>query len=180
MTLPSARIDDPVVGDGDPVRVAGQILENMLWATERWLGIDDPVLAKQGTEKGAEGFVLRQWFEPAGQAELAPSEGALEAGDELAAKHAAEDLHWQEEGIAWMDPALVVGRQTAGGDHAVDVRMMQEILPPGVEHAEKADVGAEMFGIGGDLQQRGGAGAEQEAVETFLFCNASARVDGEA
>jgi hypothetical protein len=79
-------------------------------------------------------------------------EGSLEPGDELAAKHAAEDLHWQEEGIAWMDPSLVVCRQTSGRDHTVDVRMMEEILPPGVEHAEQADVSAEVFGIGGNLQ----------------------------
>jgi hypothetical protein len=31
-------------------------------------------------------------------------------------------------------PALVIGRETAGGDHAVDVRVMLEILSPGVEH----------------------------------------------
>jgi len=49
-----------------------------------------------------------------------------------------------------------------------DVRMMQEILSPGVEHVEKADPGAEVLGIGGDLQQRGGAGAEQQAVENPL------------
>jgi hypothetical protein len=30
------------------------------------------------------------------------------------------------------------------------VRVMQEILPPGVQNAEEADGGAEMFGIGGD------------------------------
>jgi len=30
------------------------------------------------------------------------------------------------------------------------VRVMQEIRPPSVEDAEKADLGAQMFGIGGD------------------------------
>jgi hypothetical protein len=40
--------------------------------------------------------------------------------DKLPAKHATEDLHRQEE--AGLDPALVIGRQAAGGD-AVPVRM---------------------------------------------------------
>jgi hypothetical protein len=35
-----------------------------------------------------------------------------------------------------------------------------------VEDAEEADLGAEVLGIGGDLQKRGGAGAEQESVKT--------------
>src|SRR5215471_4531013 len=48
------------------------------------------------------------------------------------------------------------------------VRMMQQVLSPGVQHAEKADLGAEMSGIGGDFQQCGGTGAEQEAVEQLL------------
>jgi hypothetical protein len=28
--------------------------------------------------------------------------------------------------------------------------MKKQILPPGVKHGEKADLGAEMFGIGGN------------------------------
>ena len=40
-----------------------------------------------------------------------------------------------------------------------------QVLSPGVQHAEEADLGAEMLGVGGDLQQRRGAGAEQQIVE---------------
>ena len=60
--LAVAEIDNAMVRDGDPVRVAGQVLEYMLWATERPLGIDDPILPKQSTEEGAESLLLRQWF----------------------------------------------------------------------------------------------------------------------
>ena len=74
-----------------------------------------------------------------------------------------------------MDPALVIGRQTAGRDHAVDMRMMLEILSPGVQHAEEADLCAEMLRIGGDLQQRGGAGAEQEVVDDLLVLQGQPR-----
>jgi len=48
------------------------------------------------------------------------------------------------------------------------MRMVQEVLAPSVEHAEEADVGAEVLGICGNLQKTGGAGAEQETIEDLL------------
>ena len=42
----------------------------------------------------------------------------------------------------------------------MDMRMVLQILPPGVEHAEEADLRTKVLGIGRDLQQGGGAGAE--------------------
>ena len=50
---------------------------------------------------------------------------------------------------------------------------MLEILSPSVEHAEEADLCAKVLWIGGDLQEGGGAGAEQEIVNDLLFCRAS-------
>ena len=43
-----------------------------------------------------------------------------------------------------------------------------QVLSPGVQHAEEADVGAEMLRVGGDLQQGFGAGAEQQVVDGLL------------
>jgi len=40
------------------------------------------------------------------------------------------------------DPTLMVERQTAGGNDAVDVRMVLHFLSPGMEHAEEADLSA--------------------------------------
>jgi hypothetical protein len=50
---------------------------------------------------------------------------------------------------------------------------MEEILSPSVEHAQEADFGAQMLGIGGDLQESGGTSAEQEIVPVFLLCSVS-------
>jgi hypothetical protein len=52
----------------------------------------------------------------------------------------------------------VVGRYAARGDDAVDMRMMLQALSPGVQHAEEADFGAEVFRIGGVFDQGFGAG----------------------
>jgi hypothetical protein len=36
-----------MVGDGDAVRIAGEIVQNMLRTAEGWLDIDDPVLLEE-------------------------------------------------------------------------------------------------------------------------------------
>jgi hypothetical protein len=49
------------------------------------------------------------------------------------------------------------------------VRVLEKILAPGVEHTQKAEVSAEMPGVGSDLQQRLGAGTEQEVVDDLFI-----------
>src|SRR4030095_14620420 len=43
--------------------------------------------------------------------------------------------------------------------------VMEQILAPGVKDAEKADFGAQMFGIGGDSAQRLRRGLKENAVD---------------
>ena len=43
--------------------------------------------------------------------------------------------------------------------------MGEQVLAPGVENAEDADLRAQVLGVGGDFQQGGGAGGEQEMVK---------------
>ncbi|MBB4276686.1 hypothetical protein GGE12_004483 [Rhizobium mongolense] len=50
----------------------------------------------------------------------------------------------------------------------MQVGMVQQILPPGVQYGEEADLGAEMLGVGGDGAQRLGGGAEEQAVDERL------------
>ena len=38
------HMDEPPVGDGDPVRVASQVFEDLLGAPKGALGMDDPML----------------------------------------------------------------------------------------------------------------------------------------
>ena len=52
-----------MVGDGDAVRIAGEIVQNMLRTGEGWLGIDDPVLAKELSEKMAKATWLSETLE---------------------------------------------------------------------------------------------------------------------
>lgn len=126
--LAVGELNQPVIGDSHPMRVAGQIMENVLRPAERRLGIDDPVLTEQGSQEGTEGPILRQCFEGTWQAEIALLVGSLESCNELAAEDTAQDLDRQEERIAGTHPALVIGRETASGDYAMNVRMVAPTL----------------------------------------------------
>src|SRR6266550_5653512 len=49
---------------------------------------------------------------------------SLESGDKLAAEDTAEHFDGKEERAAGGDPAAVLWSEAAGGQHAVDMRMM--------------------------------------------------------
>lgn len=50
----------------------------------------------------------------------------------------------------------------------MQVRVRLQPLPPGVQHREEADLGAEVAGIGGDPPQRLGGGLEEQAIDGTL------------
>ena len=77
---------------------------------------------------------------------------ALQPEEELVAKDAAEHRNGQQEARMGMDPALVVGGESAGGDDTVDMRVEQGVGTPAVQDGEETDLGAEAFWIGCDLQ----------------------------
>ena len=105
-----------------------------------------------------------------GTVELEPvgSEAFLERGEHLAAKQVREDPDREEEIVAAGNPGGRVRCQPAAGDDAVDMRMMQQRLAPGVQHGDEADVSAEMLGVGGDGPEGSGGGSEQGAIDFAL------------
>ncbi len=58
--------------------------------------------------------------------------------------------------------------QSAGGHYAMGMRVMFEFLIPGVEHAEEADLGTEMFGIASDFEEGFSTALPQEIVQDLL------------
>ena len=62
---------------------------------------------------------------------------------------------------------MIEGEPT-GRDEAMQVRMVAQVLAPGMEYGEYSDACAEMAWISGDLQQGLGGGAKQQVVEQVL------------
>ena len=85
------------------------------------------------------------------ETQFAVSEETLQPRNELAAEHFAEHSYGQKEPGGCMDPMRSIRRDTTCRNDTVDVRMMLQILSPGVQHAEKADLSSEVFRISGDL-----------------------------
>src|SRR3989441_5400787 len=59
----------------------------------------------------------------------------------------------------------MIGRESARRNSAVDVGMQKQVLSPGVQDADHADLCAQVFAIDSDLQQGLRAGGEQQVVE---------------
>src|SRR5262249_37523462 len=97
----------------------------------------------------------------AGQAQTFLSKGILQSLNELAAEDDLEHIPGQEKSVRPLDPACAAGREPTGRNDAMNVRMKQQVLPPGMQNAEEADLRAKMLRIGGDLDEGFGDCAEQ-------------------
>ena len=113
-----------MVGDGDAMRVARQIMQHMLRATEGRLGIHHPVLLIKSTQEEGEMLLFMKRHALAEEAQLMAGKEAPQSGEELAAEDAAEHLDRQKEAGTGSDPARVVRRESATRHYAVDVRML--------------------------------------------------------
>ncbi len=89
--------DEAMVGDGDAVGVAGEVVEDVFGSTEGRLGVDDPVPGEELPEETSEAFRCGEFLERAVELELVPKQKLLEFGGELAAEDPAENTNRQEE-----------------------------------------------------------------------------------
>lgn len=87
------EVYEPVIGDGNAMGIPGQIVKNVLRATERRLSVHDPVLPKERTKKGTECRLLRKGLKTAWKDQLPFQKRSLQSCRELAAKDPTEHLH---------------------------------------------------------------------------------------
>ena len=109
------HVEEPVVRDGDAMRIAADIVQDLRRAGKGRLGVDDPLVSVELIAKLCK--ALREEHHGAGGACL----GQRRA--ELAAKDGAQGPHREEEAGISLDPALPVGGKRASRDDAVDMEM---------------------------------------------------------
>ena len=68
---------DASVGDGDPMGVAGEVLEHLLGTAERWFGVDDPLFVPYGLEPAVPCLGMGELKELSVKFELLSLESAL-------------------------------------------------------------------------------------------------------
>ena len=154
-----------MVGDGDAVSVASQIVENVLRPTEGRLRIDDPLLGEELAQELLEALGRCKLLKCAMELELVVKQELLESSGELAAEEAAENPDGQEEAWRSGDPSGAIEGKTAGRDHAVHMRMVLQVLSPRMQHAEQANIGPEVLRVASHFEQRCGAGAKEQIVK---------------
>jgi hypothetical protein len=104
--------------------------------------------------------------------ELALPEELTKSGGELAAEDAAECADGQTETVRRSDPFGAIGSKAAGRNDVMDVGMMLKVLSPGMEHAKKPDLCAQMLRVAGEFEQRLCAGSEEQIVkQSFVLQN---------
>ena len=88
-----------MVRDSDPMRISGEVMQDMLWPAERPLCIHDPLLAEKLPEETLKQLRLNQIAKRSVEAELTATEQPLEAVDKLAAKYGTESSNREKEFI---------------------------------------------------------------------------------
>ena len=109
------------------------------------------------------------------EAQLSLIECATQVIKELAAKLPAQHKDVQEEATPARNPAVAFGCDATARHQAMHVRMVTEILAPGMQDGEESDLSAKMRRIGRDLPQRFGGSAKQEVVHFILILKANRR-----
>src|SRR5579863_386272 len=146
--LPVFHPDQAVVRDGDAVSVAGQVMQHVLRPAEGLLHVDDPLMLKERLEEARERARLLEPSQRSVESEFVAAEETLQAVVELAAEDLAEYLLRQEDSRALGTPPAGAARGEAPGRYdAMDMRMVDERLPPGMQDAQEADLCAQSFRV---------------------------------
>ena len=159
--------DEPAVGDSDPVRVTRQVGEHRFGSGERGLGINMPIDLGQWGKVLPERPGIGQCLEIPDALQLAVVVELVEAFEEQPPEQPRQYPHGQEE-PALAGLPLAGGREPAARDHAVHMRVMGECRSPGMQYRGKAELRAQVLGIGRDRRQRLGRGLEQRIIDHGL------------
>jgi hypothetical protein len=88
------------------------------------------------------------------KAELPLPKQTFQSVAELAPENCAQHTDGKKETGSGTNPARVIGSETARRDDAVDMRVMLQVLTPRMKNGKKADLSAEVLGVGSNFEQR--------------------------
>ena len=140
----------------------------VLKTAEGWLGVDHPFDLAQFMDSAGEGDGGPEFGKPTEEAEPAGLEGGAEFIEEQPPEELREDTDGQEEPRAAGEPLPPVERGTAAGHDTMNVGMMVQVLAPGMQNGNEADLGTEMPGLGRDPAQGLGRRAQQDGIDYGL------------
>lgn len=108
LDLPVFDIQDPMIGNRDPVGVAADVVHHLLGPGEGRLGVDDPFRMAHRIEMPAENLRISKGLEGREELEFAGIESLLQISQEQSAKQAGQHPYGQEEtGTARNPPTTI-------------------------------------------------------------------------
>ena len=87
--------------------------------------------------------------------------------NELSTEYATQNSNRQKEVVTRVNPASAIWRQSTGGNDTMHVGMVHQILPPRMQNDQKANLRAQVLGIGRDFQQRLRRRLQKQAIDLF-------------
>jgi hypothetical protein len=158
--------NETAIGNRHPMRVGAEVAKHLFGPAECWFAIDNPTRNIELADKAPKELGLGQATEQTVELELSGGMRLLDGFDEFAAEDLTKSPYREEEPVfSWVHPVAVVPGQSPGGDNAVNMRVVLQFLVPGMEDAEKANLGAEVLGIRSNFDQGIGAATKQQAVD---------------
>jgi hypothetical protein len=147
------------------VGVSGEILEHLLGTAERRLGVNDPVLDLKGLEPAFPCLGMLELEKVAEEAKSLLLPSSLKTGEKLTAEQPTQESNGKKESVSATDPALFIQAQSSAGNDAMEMRVVMEVLAPGVQNGETADLRAEMFWASAEGQQGLGNSTKEHPVD---------------
>src|SRR5215831_15316419 len=150
-----------LIADGDSVRIAAQIGDDLPGSSKRRLGIDDPVVRTQLVKPRRKGPCLCERGGRPPELEAVLRKGLVEAGEVLGPEDFGEGPDGKQEVAAFRgDPLLLVSVERPARHNTMDMEVLLQGLAPGVQHHGEADLTTEPRGITPERLQGGRSGPE--------------------
>src|SRR3954454_17567136 len=135
------------IRDCDAMGIAAQIFERLLRTAEWRFGINDPVPVFQRSSKTKKGDGIPKRLRFAEEVEFPLVESVFQGREEQAAKQTRQHAYGQEEARQVGYPALMIRTDATARNHAMNMRMVLQVLAPGMKDGEEADLCAEMLRV---------------------------------
>jgi hypothetical protein len=135
---------------------------------EGLFGVHHPILFSGKSDVTQEGVAYAKWFQAGKELQFAGIEGLPEIIEEQATKQTRQDGNGQEEIRPAGHPSRAIRGNAATWNDAMQMRMANKSLAPGMEHSEESDLCAQMLGVSRNGAQGLGGGSEENVVDDLL------------
>ena len=133
-----------VIADGDAMRIPPEVAKHLRRSAECGFRVDNPIFLEERIDKSGKSLWILQFGDRSRKAQISARRYAMRnPSTNLARKTELSTVHGQEE-VRISGESSFDGRgESARRNQAMDVRMQQQVLPPGVEDADEPNLRAE-------------------------------------